>query len=458
MNFGWLKARQTKYSAYLAVYVLVVLAVLAGINWLANRHNKSFDSTANKRFSLSDQTEKVVRGLKQDAKVSYYHKTSEFQQAQDLLNRYDALSTKLSVAYVDPDKKPQIAKADGVRTYGTIFVTVGDKREEAKSLTEEELTSALIRALKGGPRNTCAVSGSDEHGLDDSERSGYSSLKELLERNNYKARSISLLEKPEVPADCTVLMVGGPRLDYVEPAVNAIKTFVEAGGRVLFMLDPPLKLKSSEVAENAALTKLLESWGVVLHKDLVLDTSGIGRLFGLGPEMPLVTSYEAHPIVREMKQTATAFPVARSLETKSVDKANAAPLLSTSELSFATSNLSAPSLEFNSARDKKGPLTLAAAGSYSTGVPDKQGRFVVVGSSDWVSNNGLRFPGNRDLLMNMMNWLSSDEDLISIRPKDPEDRRLTLTARQMNIVFYTSVVGLPLLALAGGIGVWWRRR
>jgi ABC-type uncharacterized transport system involved in gliding motility auxiliary subunit len=458
MKFGWLKARQTKYTAYVTAYILVVLAILTAANWLANRHNKTWDSTANKRFSLSDQTIKVVRGLKKDAKIIYFDKTSEFTRARDLLDRYDNLSPRLVVEYIDPDKKPQAAKAQGVRSYGTIFVEANNKKEEAKSLTEEEITGALIRALKEGTRTVCAVSGSDEHSLDDTERGGYSNLKDLLERNNYKTRTISLLEKPEVPSDCTVLLVGGPRFDYVQPAVDAIKTYVEKGGRALFLLDPPLKLGKSEISDNAALTKLLESWGVTLNKDLVLDTSGIGRIFGLGPEVPLVISYESHPIVREMKEIATAFPIARSVEVKSTDKTSPEKLFSTSSNSFATSNLSSPSIEINPARDKKGPLALAAAGTYNTGKEGSQGRFVVVGSAGWVSNNILRFNGNRDLFLNMMNWLSSDEDLISIRPKEPEDRRLTMTARQMKLVFYTSVVLLPLMALIAGVGVWWRRR
>jgi len=458
MKFGWLKARQTKYTAYVTAYILVVLAILTAANWLANRHNKTWDSTANKRFSLSDQTIKVVRGLKKDAKIVYFDKTSEFTRARDLLDRYDNLSPSLVVEYIDPDKKPQAAKAQGVRSYGTIFVEANNKREEAKSLTEEEITGALIRALKEGTRTVCAVSGSDEHSLDDTERGGYSNLKDLLERNNYKTRTISLLEKPEVPSDCTVLLVGGPRFDYVQPAVDAIKTYVENGGRALFLLDPPLKLGRSEISDNAALTKLLESWGVTLNKDLVLDTSGIGRIFGLGPEVPLVISYESHPIVREMKEIATAFPIARSVEVKSTEKTSPEKLFSTSSNSFATSNLSSPSIEINPARDKKGPLALAAAGTYNTGKEGSQGRFVVVGSAGWVSNNILRFNGNRDLFLNMMNWLSSDEDLISIRPKEPEDRRLTMTARQMKLVFYTSVVLLPLMALIAGVGVWWRRR
>jgi ABC-type uncharacterized transport system involved in gliding motility auxiliary subunit len=457
MKLGWLKARQTKYTVYLIAYLAVVLAILTTVNWLANRHNKSYDSTSNKRFSLSDQTGKVVKGLKQDARISYFDKTSEFTRARDLLDRYDNLSTKLALTYVDPDKKPQIAKAEGVRTYGTIFVEANGKKEEAKSLTEEEITGALIRALKGGQRTACAVSGSGEHSLDESERDGYSSLKELLERNNYKTRSISLLAKAEVPRDCTVLIVGGPRFDYVGPVVKAIQSYVESGGRALLMLDPPLKLGKDDVSDNAALVTILAGWGVTMNKDLVLDTSDVGQIFGPGPEVPLVASYESHPIVREMK-AYTGFPIVRSVEVKPTDKVSAEKLFSTSENSFASSNLSSGVIRINPAKDKKGPLALAAAGAFNPGKDGVQGRFVAVGSSAWVANYILRFNGNRDLFLNMMNWLSSDEDLISIRPKEPEDRRLTLNLRQMKTILYSSVIGLPLLVVIAGLGVWWRRR
>ncbi len=458
MKLEWIKARQTKYTAYAAFYILVVLAVLSAANWLANRHNRSYDSTATKRFSLSDQTIKVARNLKQDVKITYYDQSSKFGQARDLLDRYDTLSTRLTTAYVDPDRKPAIAKAAGVRSYGTIYVESGGKREEAKSLTEEEVTGALIRVLKSGVRTVCAVSGSGEHGLDDSGRNGFSNVKELLEKNNYKTRTISLLEKAEVPSDCTVLLVAGPRFDYVEPAVKAIKAYVEGGGRALLLVDPPLKLGREDIAENPALAKVIADWGVTLNKDLVLDTSGIGQLFGLSEVVPLVATYESHVIVREMKEVATAFPITRSIETKSADKVSVEKLFSTSSNSYATSNLASAEIRINPAKDKKGPLALAAAGTYSTGKEGSQGRFVVVGSSGWAANSILRFNGNRDLFMNMVNWLSSDEDLISIRPKEPEDRRLTMSRAQMRLVFYSSVIGLPLVVILAGLSVWWRRR
>jgi len=458
LRLDWLKRRQTKYGAYLGLYLLVVLAALTAANWLANRHNRSWDSTKNKRFSLADQTIKIVRGLKQDVRITYYDETRNFERARDLLDRYDNLSTRLTVGYVDPYKKPQVARAAGIKSIPTIVVEAGPKREETTSLTEEQITSALIRALKSGERNVCFVKGSGEHLLDDTGQRGYSSFKDLLERNNYKTREISLLEKPEVPSDCTILVIAGPRYDYPEPQVQAVKKYLEGGGRVLFMLDPPLRMGKEEVSENPGLTKLLADWGVTLEKNLVLDTSGIGSLFGLGPEVPLVANYEYHAIVREMKGTATAFPIARSVETKSVDKVTVDKLFSTTSNSYATTNLSSVTIRLDPSKDKKGPFNLAAAGTYNTGKENQNGRFVVVGSSDWVSNYILRFQGNRDLAMNMVNWLSSDEDLISIRPKEPEDRRLTLTRAQMRTVFYTSVVVLPLVVVAAGFSVWWRRR
>src|SRR5579864_229951 len=483
MNTEWLQARQTRYGAYLVTYLVIVIAVLGATNWLANRHNKSYDSTSNKRFSLSEQTAKVAKNLPRDVTITYFDKTTEFGRARDLLDRYGNLSTKLRIVYVDPDKKPQAAKAAGVRTYGTIYVDSGLRREEAKSLTEEDVTGALIRSLKSGERNVCFVTGSGEHSLDDTGRTGYSSTKESLEKNNYKTRTISLLQagaaatpepvklgqpapppavnaaKPQVPADCTVLVVAGPKYDYTQPAVDAIKTYVENGGRALFLIDPPLKLGREDTAANAALAGVIQSWGVTLNKDLALDTSGVGQLFNLGPEVPLVTNYESQPIVRDLKEVATAFPLSRTLEVKSPDKGTAEKLFSTSANSFATTRINSAEISIDPKTDKKGPLTLAAAGTYNTsGDKSKEGRFVVVGSSNWIVNNIVRFNGNRDLFLNMMNWLSSDEDLISIRPKDPDDRRLNISQRQMNTLFYSSMIFLPLIVVASGFAVWWRRR
>jgi ABC-type uncharacterized transport system involved in gliding motility auxiliary subunit len=447
----FLKARQTRYGAYLTVYVLVILAILAATNWLANQHNKSFDTTANKRFTLSDQTKKVVGNLKNDVQLQYFDKTSAFDRAKALLDRYANISNKLHVDYIDPDKKPDLARAAGIRSYGSIVVQNGLKKQEAKTLSEEEITGALIRTLKSGDRLACFVTGSGEIGLDETERGGLSSLKTSLEKNNFKTKTISLLEKPDVPADCTVLVIPGPKRDYIQPAVDAVKKFVDAGGKALFMIDPAIDFgHGDENSGSPALVKLLDGYGVTLNNDLVIDASGVGQFFGFNEASPIVAKYESHAIGSTMKGSATVFPLARSIDVKS----GAEKLFGTSDSSFSTANLKPP-IKIDPDKDKKGPFTLGAAA-----VIGGKGRIVVVGSSSAAANQvlGISQIGNRDLILNMMNWLTADEDLISIRPKDPEDRRISMTRRQMSFLFYTSVVFIPLIVIVSGVAVWWRRR
>jgi ABC-type uncharacterized transport system involved in gliding motility auxiliary subunit len=453
-----LKARQTRYAAYAAIYVLVVITAVVIVNVLANRYSKSYDGTSNKRYSLSEQTAKIVKGLKENATILYFDQGTRFQHAKDLLDEYASLSPKIHVDYIDPDKNPQQTREEGIKNYGTALVQVGDRKEEAKSMTEEGITGALIRVLKNKTRTVCFTAGSGEHQIDDSDRNGYSDFKQLVGKDNYEAKSIDLLQKAEVPSDCTTLVIAGPTRDYQQPEVDAIKKYVEDGGRALFMLDPPLKIGRSDIADNDALSNLLQTWGVTLDKNLILDLNPIGQLAGLGPQVALVTSYDSQPIVNGMKGTATGFPLSRSIQIKNGDKTTVQKLFDSSTTSLATTNLNSPAIDPNDPKNKKGPMTIAAAGTYNTGKQDSQGRFVVVGSSSWAANSFLKFNGNSDLALNTIDWLASDEDLISIRPKQEEDRRITMTQAQLNIVRITSQFLLPLVVVFAGVSVWWRRR
>ncbi len=454
----WLRARQTKYVAYAATYIIIVLAAVVVVNVLANRFNKSYDATSNKRYSLSDQTAKIVKGLKQNATITYFQQSTRFRDGKDLLDQYANLSPKVKVEYVDPDKSPQAAREASIRNFGTAVVQIGTKKEEAKSMTEEGVTGAFIRDLKSNTRTVCFVTGSGEHQIDDSDRGGLSRFKDLLAKDNYETKTISLLQTAEVPTDCTTLVVAGPTRNYEQPEVEAIKKYVESGGRALLMFDAPLKAGRSEIADNDALASVLQTWGVSLNKDLILDLNPLGQIVGLGPQVALVTSYESQPIVSEMKGTATGFPLSRSLEVKSGDKTSVQKLFDSSSTSLATTNLSSATVNVNDPKNKKGPLTIAAAGTYNTGKENAQGRFVVVGSSSWVSNGFINFNGNNDLALNAVNWLSSDEDLISIRPKEREDRRITMTRSQLSWVRATSQFLLPAIVVVVGVGVWWKRR
>jgi len=451
MASEFLKARQTKYGAFVALYLIVVLAVIGIGNYLADHHNKTVDVTANKQFTLSDETMKVAHNLKRPVTIYYFDKSDNYDHARDLFDRYRNLSSNIRVDYVDPDRKPDVARIEGARAMGDIIVDNGEKKETAKGLTEEELTGALVRASKSGQKTICFVQGSGEHTIGSTDRDGYSTIKDALEKNNYKTDTISLIEKPEVPKSCAVVVVAGPKHDYLQPALDALKKYVEGGGAVLFNFDPVLNLPDGKTGDTPELFKLVSEWGVTPTGDVVLDLSSASRLFG--QSSPVVGSYEHHPIVNVMQDNATVYPLATTLDVKPP----AEKLFSSTADSFGLTNPKLPIQEAELAKAKKGPFTLGAAATIGSG--SNAGRVVVVGSSNWMANNIMSAPiANRDLALNTFNWLTSDTDLISIRPKEPEDRRLHVTGSAVRVLFLTSVVFLPLIVIVSGFSVWWKRR
>ena len=450
-------ARQARYGATASLYTIVVIAALILVNWLGNRYNKTFDTTSNKRFTLSQETKKVIDSLKSDATITYLDRPSGFEQAKATLDRYANLSPKVHVQYVDIVRNPTMASSFGVRFPGTAFVSIDKRREEAKAITEEGITGAFVKDLKG-VRKVCFVQGSGEHQLEDTQGTGLSQFKTLLERDNYQAQAVSLIDKTQVPSDCTAVVIAGPKDDYTPNEVTAVKSYVENGGRAMILLDPPLDFQREHIAENAGLSTLLVNWGVTLNKDLVLEQNPVGQIVGVGPEVPLVSAYDSQPIVNDLKNHYTGFPVTRSLQVKNGDKTTVQKLFSTSDSAIATYKLNSNEVNPADPSNKKGPFALGAAGTYNNGKPNDAGRFVVVGTSGFLNNGMLHFQANPDLALNAVNWLTSDEDLISIRPKGPEDRRLTMTQRQMNIFAYTVLIALPLFIIAAGVTIFLKRR
>ena len=477
-----LQSRQMKSGSYAVVYVLVFVAILGAVNWLSNQYNQTYDSTTQKLYSLSDQTIKILGDLDRDVNMFYFDRKMNFLAAQDMLVRYENASARVNVEYVDPDEDPLKSEAMNVRSYGTLVLDIGGNRKEVSSTTEQEITNAIITALKGQENTSCLVTGHGESASDDTDRDGFSNGRTAIEDANYAYQDVTLVSG-SVPPSCTLLIVAGPSTGYFEPEVVALKNYVESGGRVLFMLSPALPdANGKRQPSSPELVELLASWGVKVNDDIVIDPSPIGRMFGGGPLTPMVAQYESHPIVSVMGNVSTLFPASRSVE-----KADDIPtgweiddLLKTSASSFATTSLDTDSegvLVPNPAAETPGPINLGVAATFD--VPDApeepsegeepeaeigadkeepEGRIVVMGSARFASNYGLGRGGNHDLFLNMLNWLSSDEELISIRPKDPESTPIDLTEGQMQSVFLFSLLLLPLIIIVSGIWSWWGRR
>jgi len=446
--------RRVLESANLALYSGVAIAIVVLANWFVDRHDQRWDLTPNQKYSLSDQSKKLLKGLDRDVSIYVFDRERNFREQRDLLGNYSAASPKVKLLYLDPDRQPSLARQFTVRNYGTIVVASGDRHYEAPGANEEGITNALIRVLKG-QKTVYFIQGHGERDLESSERTGYERVKKQFENENYQVKTLVLLQKMEIPADCSMLIIAGPKNDFLPQEVETIRKYMTGAGRAMFMLDPAVELPN--------LSKLLADWNVTAHNDLVIDENPVAQVFGTEPTMPLIIKYGSSPIVQPLARVATLFPFTRSFSLGKDYKAGVSTdsLCETSAESYGVADFNPKmrQVSFRPGKDFKGPLSVAVSGTL-TGEGEKkaEGRFVALGTSMMAANTFLGFQGNRDLFMNMANWLSAEADLISIRPKPPESQRLNLNARQMSNILYLGVLGLPLFIIILGTIVWWRRR
>lgn len=470
--------RQMRYGANTFVFSLAVLALLGGINYLAYNNTKRWDLTKGQRYSLSDQTRKILAGLKEDVKITYFQRASAMGPGEDRLKEYQAASPRIKAEFVDPIAKPAKARDYDITLVPTLVVERGGKREKVGNDSEQDITNALIKITREGKKTVCFLEGEGEKSIDDFGDQGLSGAKNALGKSQYETRKVVLLQEARIPEDCTIVVVAGPRKDPLPAAIDLVRGFVRGGGKALIMIEPEMR----ESYPN--LQGLLKEWSLETAKDVVLDVSLQSQLAGTGPLTPLAAQYPYHEITKDFR-LASAFHTARSVKagTGTVEGVSAQNLVETSSASWAETDLRLREpVEMNPGQDTKGPVSLAAVatirvseplassspspapspspspGEGEPEEPKKEGRVVAFGDSDFASNAFLGFPGNQDLFLNTVAWLGQDTDLISIRPKEPEDQRLFLTRQQQQNVAWLALVVLPGAFIVAGVVTWWRRR
>jgi ABC-type uncharacterized transport system involved in gliding motility auxiliary subunit len=460
--------RQTRYGTLAGVSVLVVLAILVAINYIGAKQNKRWDLTANKQFSLSDQTRSVLQKLDSDLDVTVFTRESDFQPFKDKLREYEYASKKVKTDYVDPDKKPAIAKQNQIEAYGTILFRYKDRSERITSDNEQDITTAIIKVVQGTTKKVYFTSGHGEKDTTSADRDGYKGIADAMMKENYTVDKLVLAQAGSVPDDAAVVVVAGPTTDFFPNEIAALKTYLGKQGKLLLLLDPPEKVDSPPLTNLIALS---HDWGMEVGNDIVVDVSGMGQLIGTDASVPVAANYPAHPITKGFR-LITAFPAARSVTPVpgGVNGHIAQGFVETSPRSWAESDLkgmlTTGKVSFNAASgDRQGPITIAAAtsaaGAAAGGAPDApkpETRVVVFGDSDFAGNSATGIEGNKNLFMNVIGWLSQQENLISIRPKESDDRRLTMTAAQQTNVTWLSLFIIPGLVFFMGVSTWWRRR
>ena len=465
--------RQAKYGANTLLAAVAVAGVLGGGNYLVYKHTKRWDLTKNQRYSLSDQTKKVLANLKDDVKIIYFDRATNLAAGQDRLKEYQAASPRIKTEFVDPLKDPTKAQSYDARgPWPSIVVERASVREKISNDSEQDITNAIIKVTHEKKKTVCFEEGEGERDLEDGGDGGFSAAKSALGKSQYETQKVALLREQKVPATCSVFVVAGPQKDLLQPEIDAIRSFVKAGGKALIMVEPEMK----ESYPN--LTGLLKEWNIETQKDVVLDVSGMGQLFGTGPLTPLALQYPSHEITRDFS-LATAFHMARSVQagTGHVDGVTTQNLVETSQASWAETDLTLKEpVGMDEGKDRKGPISLGAVATITASTPDSpspgpspspaagtdaakpEGRVVAFGDSDFASNALLGFQGNQDFLLNTVAWLAQDADLISIRARDVDDQRLFVTRDQQANVWWLSIVLIPGLFIVLGVAAWWRRR
>ncbi len=459
-----LSSRSARFGANAMFMIIFLLGILIVINIIFSRFSYRADFTASKMFSLADQTRKVLKHLDKEVKVTGFFKSGEEQQTLELLKEYAQYSSRFKYEFIDPDKKPGLAKQYNIKAYNTIVLECQGKEEKINKSTEEEITNALISVTREGIKKVYFVTGHGERDYDSSDQTGFNSIKQTITEENFEIDKILLANPPDsLPEDCSVLVFAAPKTDMFEFEKTKVKNYLHKGGKVVFLLD--------NESPNSYV-EFVREWGINVGNDIVVDASGIGQLFGAGPTIPIVSQYEEHVITKDFN-VMTFFPEARSVFAAETTPSGVTvtEIAKTSPQSWAeTSPLTTERITFDDGKDIKGPvpvLTVAEKDAespaanldkYDLGPVQFKSKIAVFGDADFASNSYIKVQGNTDLFMNVISWMAGEEDLISVRPRDPEDRRINITQKQSRLILYFGVLLLPIIIFATGIIIYIKRK
>lgn len=484
--------RQARLGTLAAASVVVVLGILVAINYLASRHSQRWDLTAARQFTLADQTKRVLQGLDKPLRVIVFARTQEFDRFRSRLDEYQYQSKNLKVEYVDPELKPAVAQPYlPLVQSGTVVLEYNGHVERVNSDTEQALTNALVKVVQGKQNKVYFVQGHDERAIEDAEATGYSTIGQYLVSDNFTHENLVLSQVKAIPDDASLLVVAGPKSDFFPGEIELLKTYLEKGGKALFLLDPREK---PDTPSLTGLVALLKDWSIGVDDDVVInvpsdlqvkdgdpiDIAELAPIRNTDGTYVVAAKFQPHPMTQRLgRNPVVVLRLARSVAAipEGANGRTAQTLLETTPTSWGETDfkrLTAGQVAREPAKgDKVGPLALGAAASAPAAdapaaapkpegtkddAPKRETRIAVFGDSDFASNGLLGAGRNADLFMNAINWLAQQEDMIAIRPRDPEDRRITLTSEQQRRIFWLTVLIIPGLILFAGVQVWWRRR
>jgi ABC-type uncharacterized transport system involved in gliding motility auxiliary subunit len=495
--------RKLIFGSTLGAAALLVLALVAILNYLSFRHYQRWDWTRSHLYTLSEKTLSILKGLDRDVDVIVFmdDQSPIFQPTRELLARYSAASPKVHVSVVDPVRNParaqQLVQKYQVQRAAVVFESGKEKRvvdtadladydysamqsggsPEMKGFKgEQKFTSAIVELVEAKKPSILFTTGHGEPSLDAFEGRGFGRLQQFLGTDNFAIEEWASLGKTAVTPGTDLVVVAGPTQPFIAQELDVLSKFLQGGGRVLVMFDPNLS-EAGRVADTG-IAAWLEKWGIKAQEDVVVDPSNLLPFFSA--ETIFAANYGTQPIVDALRQAKVpvVFSLARSVVAGTAPpNATLTELVSTSADGWGETDLANLTQVQKGDGDVQGPVALGIALELNAakpasplgeeGLPPEpppaapkgpNGRMVVYGDSDFATNSQLDQPGNATLIANTLNWMVQRETHLGIAPKEPDQVHLSLTPQERRLDFWLVVFGLPAVALVAGIVVTVKRR
>lgn len=466
-NRAALRTRSAAFGLNSVVTAVLVISIVGVLDFLVNRYPQKLDLTKNKIHTLSEQTVKLVKGLKEPVKAEMFAPAAQHEQFRQLLENYKQLNPKFELEWIDPNREPTRTKAAGIRKAGTLRLAMGARENKVEDPTEEKLTNALIKLTKDKNQVFCDIVGHGERNLGGTDADGFDVVKKALQAQSYEIKDVNLVQETRVPATCDAIAILGPTKPYFAPEAKAISDYLAGGGRAMIALD--INLRGGEYTPELA--DLLAQWNVKPVSAMIVDPRA--RSFGMDPSVPIVANFNKDsPITKDLAaqglaqvQILSPYPFVRPIDTIPGAPAGMtvtwlAKTLPSAIAVMDMKEIASGQVRPKEGRDRMGEQTVAVSveGKQKDSKAARNTRLVVLGTSAIGSNKFQGYGVNLDLFMNAASWAMEDESLISIRAKEEGPGKIQMTSKQGSVIALLTIFLIPALIVLCGIVIWRMRK
>jgi hypothetical protein len=430
---------------------LLLLAAVALAGWLSVHWQARFDLSHGQRASLAQATLDTLAALDGPVTVTSYARPEGPLRGTiaAFVERYRRHKPDLALDFVDPDADPGAMRQRGISLDGEIEIAHGGRTQRVTALSEREFTQALARLARGRDRIAAFLTGHGERSPEGEANHDLGRFAQALAESGVRAVLFDPRSQPAIPDNIDLLVLAGPRVALPTVVAGAIVDHVERGGALLWLAEPGV---------DEGLSALADALGVRVLPGTVVDAAAQG--LGIGdPGYAAMNRFPPHPLTRDFDLTVL-LPQAAALAAGGVPAFGVQPILRSSERSWTESGPVSGEIRYDAeAGEIPGPLDLGLALTRLSPRPDRaEQRVVVLGDGDFLSNQFLGNGGNRALGTRIVDWLLADDALLDIAPALAPDRELALTRTAVAWIGFGWLFGAPLLLLALGAAIAWRRR